>query len=266
MMWKNLERILPSVIGYGSFAFGFSLIWDEKLTAAGVTLVFGLICLVFGNLARFKSFSGLGFQAELWEAKQKEADDLIARLRNIMAIITTEILSTRVKSGRFDAGGEWNATWDLYDSILAQYREIGLELNLSDAKSLMDKYFLFDLTCPAVAKVSYAITQGKDKALARLQEKGGEANSNLQEMEGLKKYDDIVRNLKEPFTVMERENLARLAKNSFEKSKTDLGEKYGIVLELPVGTIERLDALAKVIDNRPVVVTKELLGWAAEEH
>jgi hypothetical protein len=50
----------------------------------------------YSNLARFKRFKGLGFEAELWEDKQKEAADLIDRLKNVVAIYSREVVMAQV--------------------------------------------------------------------------------------------------------------------------------------------------------------------------
>ena len=72
-------------------------------------MVFGLgfLSFIYANVARFKRFKGLGFEAELWEDKQKEAADLIERLREVVSIYSREVILGKVRAGRFANGPDW---------------------------------------------------------------------------------------------------------------------------------------------------------------
>jgi hypothetical protein len=71
--------------------YSLDLIYIEQMTNAGIVFGLGFLSFIYANVARFKRFKGLGFEAELWEDKQKEAADLIDRLKNVVSIYTREV-------------------------------------------------------------------------------------------------------------------------------------------------------------------------------
>lgn len=92
----NWERLLFGLVGCACLGFGFHFIFEEKITSASAVFAIGFFSFLYSNLARFKRFKGLGFEAELWEDKQKEAADLIDRLKNVVAIYSREVVMAQV--------------------------------------------------------------------------------------------------------------------------------------------------------------------------
>lgn len=60
-------------------------------------------------------------EAELWEDKQKEAADLIERLREVVSIYTREVIVGKVKAGRWGGKADWGEHWKLYDDLVTQH-------------------------------------------------------------------------------------------------------------------------------------------------
>jgi len=92
------------------------------------------LCALYSKLTRFKKFKGLGFEAELWEDKQKEAAALIDRLKSIVNIYTRELVMGRVMQGRWGAVYKWADHWRLYDELVMQHSQIGQEIDFSDLR------------------------------------------------------------------------------------------------------------------------------------
>ncbi len=69
---------------------------------------------IYSNISRFKRFKGLGFEAELWEDKQKEAAQLIDRLKAMVTVYTREIVMQKVMQNRYSGDGRWAESWKLY--------------------------------------------------------------------------------------------------------------------------------------------------------
>ena len=80
------------------------MIYIEQMTNAGIVFGLGFLSFIYANVARYKRFKGLGFEAELWEDKQKEAADLIDRLKNVVSIYTREVILGKVEGWTV---GEW---------------------------------------------------------------------------------------------------------------------------------------------------------------
>jgi hypothetical protein len=86
------------------------------------------------NLRDSKKFKGSGFEAELWEDKQKEAAALIDRLKSIVNIYTRELVMGRVMQGRWGAVYKWADHWRLYDELVMQHSQLGQEIDFSDLR------------------------------------------------------------------------------------------------------------------------------------
>jgi hypothetical protein len=99
----NWERVLFVIVGLALLGGSLKLIYIEKVTEAAVVFGLGFLSFIYANVARFKRFKGLGFEAELWEDKQKEAADLIERLREVVSIYTREVVLGKIKAGRLSA-------------------------------------------------------------------------------------------------------------------------------------------------------------------
>jgi hypothetical protein len=59
-----------------------------------------IFALIFAFLAKFKRFKGLGIEAELWEEKMEEAEQLIGRLRTLALSSYRPIAQLVAKTGR----------------------------------------------------------------------------------------------------------------------------------------------------------------------
>ncbi len=137
--------------------------------------MFGLsfLSFIYANVARFKRFKGLGFEAELWEDTKQEATDLIARLRDVVSIYTREVLLGRVKSGRWSSKINWRDHWKLYDDLVIQHTKLGQNIDFSSVKKIIDDYFLFDMTMPEIEKLRLATNTARNSAVKAIEQEFG---------------------------------------------------------------------------------------------
>ncbi|MBE1284224.1 MAG: hypothetical protein GJ676_13010 [Rhodobacteraceae bacterium] len=130
---------------FGTIALALSLIWlirDAPVAKVTASFVIGLLCFVFANLSKFKRFKGLGFEAELWEDKQKEAEELIGKLNGIVSLYSSEVLSTKFKSGRWsDNESRWHEVLKLYKALKSNHASAGQDINLTSAERDMGTFF-----------------------------------------------------------------------------------------------------------------------------
>src|SRR5262249_29384759 len=121
---------------------------------------------------------------ELWEDKQKEAADLIERLKNVVSIYTRELILGKVKSGRWGNGPDWKSYWQLYDDLVAQHAILGQRIDFSSLKKMMDDYFLFDMSMPEIEKIRAAAIKSKTAAMKKIDQEFG---SPIRDNEGYSK-------------------------------------------------------------------------------
>jgi hypothetical protein len=259
----NWERMLFVIVGLGFFGACFYLLYAQKVTDAAVLFGLGFLSFIYANVARFKRFKGLGFEAELWEDKQKEAADLIERLREVVSIYTREVILGRVTFGRLHDKIDWKGHWKLYDDLVTQHNLLGQKIDFSILKKSMDDYFLFDMTMPAIDKIRLAAHVGKGAAMQKINEEFG---SPIRDSEGfskrLERHRVIRDEIKDPFEISTTSDLAGHALNVWRDTKERLSQDFGVETEIEPKVHERLERISKLYQSRPVRVTDELIAWA----
>ena len=145
---NHWEQIFFGIVGLIFLSFSLSGLWTGDVAGASATFAMAFFSFIYANISRFKRFKGLGFEAELWEDKQKEAEQLIDRLKAVVSVYTREIVMGRVKQGRFGSGGNWREHWRVYHEFVDRHSDLGQDIDFSDLKKSMDKYFIFDMTLP----------------------------------------------------------------------------------------------------------------------
>lgn len=261
---RNWERALFALAGLVLLGDSLRLVYFEKITEAAAVFGIGFLCFIYANVARFKRFKGLGFEAELWEDKQREAADLIERLREVVSIYTREVVIGNVRAGRWGGGPGWADHWKLYDDLVTQHNVLGQKIDFSGIKKVMDDYFLFDMSLRYVEKVNAAINDGQRLAHAKI---GSEFGSPVRDLEGFNKRTEEHRKIPEPindpFQISTQADLAGHALKRWDEARTYLKQHFDVDPDLNTDVLERLARVSKLYQSRPVLVTKELVGWAS---
>jgi hypothetical protein len=269
-MWTWVKECWERV-----FLFAISLVFLAlclrfflKAEVAGATAAFVMffLCLIYANVSRFKRFKGLGFEAELWEDKQKEAADLIERLKNIVQVYTREIVMMKVMSGRWGGGSIWPDRWALYEELVGQHDTLGQKIDFLPLKEKVYRVMVFDAVASAFSPVQRALSKGREEARKVMD---AEFGSPITDIEGYNKrakdLSALHAELKDMFKVSETKNVARYAIDFAENFCRIANEKFGISVQLPQDEMERLrkiDALFEVGDFK---VEPELIQWADHE-
>lgn len=269
MVWtyikQNWERILFRLAGTACFVFGFIFLVEEKITNTSIVFAIGFFSFLYSNLARFKRFKGLGFEAELWEDKQKEAADLIERLKNVVAIYSREVIMGQVMRGRFSSGADWSKNWALFDELVVQHGELGQAIDFSDLKSRVDHVFLFDMCHNQSSALERSIQSARSKARQKID---AEFGSPIRDADGygarIAQLNAIAFDTEDLFERMIRQNVpeelvaqARTAVEAFQRD-------FGITLEFDGLAMQNLEKIANWHANRPLVVTSEMLALAED--
>lgn len=263
-LWNYLkvhwERPFFAAAGLVMFGFGLRFLVAENIAAASAVFALGFFSFFYSNLARFKRFKGLGFEAELWEDKQKEAADLIERLKAVVAIYTREIVMSNVMRGRWSDSGGWEATWSLYDDLANQHDALGQKIDFSDLKRKMDGIFLFDMMQPLSSKLRTAVSSATTDANNLVSKEFG---SPIRDAEGygrrLAELRAIKFETKGLFERAERENIAQLLLDMAASAQQSLRESFGIDLSFDQDVLDELALIARWFDARPLEISEEML-------
>lgn len=224
----------------------------------------GVFCFFYSNLARFKRFRGLGFEAELWEDKQKEAADLIDRLKNVVEIYTREIVMNNVMRGRWGgAEGGWQSRWNLLHELKGRHTELGQEIDFTDLQHDVESIFIFDICSPLASSVRQSIETAKPEARVVADQQFGSPISDLDGWNDFQKHlQSVVSSQDDLFERAKSENIAQGILNLAEKAKTLIKEISPAALVFNEDVIVRLKKLAEIDRRRPLEITPELLEWA----
>ena len=258
------QQIIFSFFGLTFISKSIYLMFSGDVKTASAIFGIGFLCFVYANLSRFKKFKGLGFEAELWDDKKKEASDLIERLRDIVTVYTREILIDKVKSGRYDSAATWNERWKLYDELVKQHDNLGQKIDFINIKKIMDDYFLFDMVSKNLSILSKHINDAKQTAINNIKSRPDFHSNPLKYENDIFKINSIKENVDNPLAVSCQSNLAGLLLENWETAKTTLKGTYGVDLEDCKNIIDKLYKLSDIYMNRPVEVTSELISWADE--
>jgi hypothetical protein len=258
------ERLLFGVVGAAFLFFTFQNLRANNVTAGSALFGMAFFSFFYSNLARFKKFKGLGFEAELWEDKQKEASDLIERLKSIVTVYTHEIVMGSVMRGRFGADS-WQKRWDLLDRLTGQHTELGQNIDFSETKHDMDSVFIFDICSDACNVINQDIQRGLNQARAKTQEKYG---SPVTDLAGYNRDNEKLRAITfKRDDLFERARTSNIANEMLIEARAArqlLISSFDITVELDDQAIGRLETTAGVAAKRPITVTPELIAWADE--
>lgn len=262
----NWERVLFVIIGLTLIGASLTMVHQEKITEAAAVFGLGFLSFIYANVARFKRFKGLGFEAELWEDKQKEAADLIERLREVVSIYTREVVLGKVKAGRWGGKADWGEHWKLYDDLVTQHNVLGQKIDFSTVKKVMDDYFLFDMTMPEIDKLRAVANNGKASARQKIADEfGNPVRDNEGHNRRWAQFREMPDDIKDPFYVSTTEDLASRVLKVWQETKERLKRDFDVDANVDPKVIQRLEKISKLYQSRPVQVTNELITWANRE-
>ncbi len=257
----NWTGLIFGSVGLIFIGFTIKFVSDEKIGSATATFGFSIFSFFFALLSRFKHIKGLGFEAELWEDKQKEAAELIDRLKDVVAIYSSEIVMGKVKAGRFSDGKRWRTVVPLYDSLVQQHNVLGQRIDFSGLKREMDTFMLLDCCYWLMKPIDEALMAAKHRANALVDAdfKKDQDSVRYNARKAMLDFSTRVENNKE---LSEAGTLASRKLALIEDARSRLQREFGMDLDLDPAIIDRLRRLDDLYRNRPVQITPEILAWA----
>jgi hypothetical protein len=257
---KYWERLLFGFIGFALLPFSFWFLAQEQVTLATASFAMSFLCFIYSNVSRFKRFKGLGFEAELWEDKQKEAAELIDRLKNIVSIYTREVVLQKVTQGRWGNGPDWKSHWALYEELVSQHTAIGQKIDFSDLKRKMDSYFIFDIAMKFADQISNPIQTAISSASDKINKEFG---SPITDADGygkrLAQIHVVKPRLEDPFAIAKEGDLAAAVLKLATEAKTVLKRDFDLDVQFDQAVLTQLEELSSLRSRGPVVVTDALI-------
>jgi hypothetical protein len=266
---QNWERILFGIVGFICLGFTLSFLINRQVAGASAVFAMAVFSFFYSNLSRFKKFKGLGFEAELWENKQKEAADLISRLKSVVAIYTREIVMGNVMRGRWGGGVDesWQKRWALLEELKGQHSELGQDIDFTELHRDVENVFIFDLCHPLANAIYQSIEEGKSLALNQARRKAGSTATDIDQYgRHIKDVNSIESGYDDLFDRAKTENIAQSLLHLFAAAKLALENRYNVQCEIDPNTLSRLTIIKDAIRIRPVVITPELLSWTETGH
>lgn len=256
------ERLLFSVLGLIFVGFSILGLWQRDITSASASFGLGFLSFIYANVARFKKFKGLGFEAELWEDKKKEAEHLIERLKAVVSIYTQEVVLSKVTAGRTGTSAGWRERWKLYDDLVQHHSTLGQEIDFTNLKKEIDSYFLFDMTMIQYSKVRNSLQDSYSQANSILKKRFGSPVSDIPGFSReLEKLRSIQLDIKDLLEIAKRDNLADRILNLIVEAKDGFQQHFGIPVDIDADVLDRLAQISMLFENRPVKVTDQLIAW-----
>jgi hypothetical protein len=265
--FKNYaERTFLFLTALMFLAFSVLSFVRSDIAGATATFVMFFLCLIYVNVSRFKRFKGLGFEAELWEDKQKEAADLIDRLQNIVKVYTHEIVMMKVMAGRWGGASNWSERWSLYTELVGQHDTLGQKIDFSPLKEKVYRVMVFD----AVGNVfSNTITHFSSADTAARKVISDEFGSPVRDSAGYSKRNkelhEIITHEPELFKISQTENAAAHMLAIIEQATKDFRDKFGVELAIPDETIAELREIDRLFEAGDFEVHPKLIEWADRE-
>lgn len=266
-IFENWQKFLFAVFGFAPLYFSFVYLSDGKVTEASAAFGIAFLSFIYSNLSQFKRFKGLGFEAELWEDKQREAEALIDRLKNVVAIYSSQIVMNNIKRGRWGDGEGWRENWYLFDALVEQHDALGQKIDFSELKKFADDYFLFDMCSRNSDKILKSVQRGHSEAKKKIDEEFG---SPIKDSAGfgkrLAEWREIEISLGDnALKISKTGNLAKAYIELATVAKTRLKRDFDIDIEIDQHELGRLTRISELYENRPVKITEELIEWATRK-
>jgi len=257
------EQVFFGAVGLFLLMISLYQILFNKLTDGSAIFAMAFFCFFYSNIARFKRFKGLGFEAELWEDKQNEAEEMIERLKSIVAVYTREIVLGKVRENRWGGGGRWHEIWSLYQELVERHTEIGQKIDFGDLKENIEKYFVFDICTSLYEEITHTLWRGVQRAQKNI---GEEFGSPVRDIEAYNNRGTQLREIKtelsDIFQIAQTDNLAQRILDLCYQSKQKLYDYFSIEVEFKTETIELLKKVSFLYEKGHVPVTEELIKIA----
>lgn len=260
----RIESGFLKICGYALIALTVYFLFLPDVTRASLCAAIGLLLFFLARLSQFKRFKGWGFEAEMWDEKQQEAEKLVESLKSVASLTAREVMLQSIRSGRWGSSKRWDDHWKLFDEIKsAQSGLITLE-GQREIKKSIDRWFLHDMALNEFGELKQIAMKKAEQARKGLREKSGNPISDLAGYQtGMQRLSEVDKSIG-LFELAGSRPLVETIEEWWGDMCNTLDD-FGIELEMPVKVRSRLDVY-KALEGLPEMpVTKELISSADRE-
>lgn len=216
----------------------------------------GIGCVALSNLARFKKIKLPGFEAEMWEDTQKEAERITNNLKKLLDLFSSTTIIQKVTSGRWGKGEKWRDIWNLYFSMLDEHNKLNIGGEFHETLNTLETYFIFDSLHHEMDYIQGKLGQARADAQRVINEKHGPSIKDAKrysiDLEELNSFEFAIGDMFEAASARSMGNrLAHLATDN----KKQIEEKYGIEINI----------IDEVLENIHYISIIELSGKIARD-
>lgn len=249
--------------------FGLALIFltiyflfKDAITSATVSAAVGLLLTFLSRFSQFKRFKGWGFEAEMWEEKQEEAERLVESLKAVAALTAREVMLQSIKNGRWDDGKSWSDRWKLFDEIKSAQSGLLNPESARQIKKSVDRWFLHDIALTEFGKLQEIVNEGAETAKSRIREQHG---NPILDMNGFKAdmkiVQEVCRSAGGLFELAGQEPLIESVENWW-RNACAVFQKFDVPLEIPSEVRAKLDFYSALESLPEMPVTPDLIAAA----
>lgn len=176
-LWSRRSDIGVVILGLiaGTALVSAIILAFYGMAASGsLCAVLGLLLLAFVRLSKFRKFRGLGFEAELWEDKQAEAERLIERTRALLVLLTKTMVTAAPRMNRMMEAFSKREQLALAQRAEEELLAAGVApADLQGLYSEVDKWTAWDMASPVCRDISQAINRHVAELESRINEQFG---------------------------------------------------------------------------------------------
>ncbi len=247
---QNWEPFFFRILGLASFTYMIlGALNSRPVSELAGAFGIGFFCFFYANISRFKRFKGLGFEAELWEDKQREAAALVDKLKAIISIYSNEVILSNVQAGRWDGGTDrWEKVLDLLARVQEGHERAGQEIRLDEIRETIVLYFIFDASLESVNHYKNEVRRLHSKVSAAIDAEFGKPvkdpeGYSIRRREALSPFDGFMKG--EPWEFARERRLATTTLEQAEHLQRQLRPDDEFVLDFNVEHLERLVIFSK---------------------
>lgn len=161
-IFKGFIQILLVIAAFYLFWKGFDLAKNSlnKTTEIGLTYATGVICLIFAFLTNFKTFKGLGVEAETWSQTQQEAEILVKNLKSLSVVVAEHTMTVARRLGRWGVYYSRPELLELSKRLEDELRKNGVDqIEIEKVKEAFHYQVTRDLFEPIVSSLNKKINE-----------------------------------------------------------------------------------------------------------
>lgn len=258
----KVESTLLKLCGFSLVALAVYFLFEANVHAATLCAAVGLLLTFLARFSQFKRFKGWGFEAEMWEEKQQEAEQLVESLKKVATLTAREVMLQSIKSGRWGSGERWEDHWRLFEEIKAAQAGL-LDANAQqEIRRSIDRWFLHDMVAREFGALRSLVTKEVETARNAVREKYGNPASDPP---AFKKEMDLLRRTEKPADgLFELAGTGKLVESvdAWWSEANHVLSQYDVKIAIPPDIRGRLDTYRALESLPEMPITKELIAAA----